>query len=462
MATPANKKLAPDVKTVYDDIRYRMNITDDSTELKAFNEARNKAMTDDQERFNILRGIVGADEEGTLQMPLDTTQAKLYNDWPVREEQLEIPTTKNVLEALGYKDIKDKKGNVTTTAQQAFIADYLNKPKRMTTELEKAKKGFGTYSGEILKRAFRESLKDEQERQTQLARDEALNPSFGDDPRGWFASKVFDLLGSNQKAAYARGEEPGVGDYLADYGGNALMLVPGAGYVKALKMAGRIPKVGNVLTNGATWVANKVPRVASVAEGVVGNSVAPVGTEALKFAGDAVDDDRDAQYNIYNAAIGALTNYGVNDLLIRKASMLNRMLFDNKAGREATKETREALKGAASDAIKAKDVLQAYVVNKLGDGTAANYAANVLRINPDTMKDIYADSERIENARYPKKTVDTTGLNEVDLMYLQRIIDDPDYINNSNDTDFKMWFATRGNELLRGTDDHVPTMEVKY
>ena len=465
MATRADTLSAPDIKTVYDDIRARLKYTDDSTELKTFNEARAKAMTDDQERFNILRGLVGEDNEGTLQMPADTTQAKLYKDWPIREEKLEIPTTKNVLKALGYEDQKDKDGNVKTTAQQAFIADYLKRPKRMATELENSKKGFGTYSSEILKQAFRESLADEQERQTQIAREEALNPSFSDDPRGWVASKVMDLLGSNQKAAYMRGEEPSVGDYLADYGGNALMFVPGAGYVKAAKTVGGLAnkfKVGSKVLSGVNTLAGKAPRATSIAEGVVGNSVAPVGTEVLKYAGDVVDDDREAQFNPYSAALGALTNYGVNDLLLRKAGQLNKMLLDSKAGRAATQETREALKGAASDKIKAKDVLQAYVVNKLGDGKAASYAANVFRIDPNTMKAIYADRDRVENARYPKKEIDKTDLNEVDLMYLQKIIDDPDYITDSNDTDFRMWFATRGNELLRGTDYHVPTMEVKF
>lgn len=444
---------APDIYNVFDKLRAE----GDEAKLSAFEAARRKAMTDDQERFEILRGLMPRDNEGTIQLPPDSVHAAPFNGWPTREEQIQIPTTAAVLGILKYSDTKDDKGNVTKTAQEKFIEDYLKKPKAMVKDLEK-NKGFGVKSADILKQAFRESLKDEEERQTQKAREEALNPSIGEEPLGWALSKGMDLFGSNSKAAYSRGETPSIGDVAADVGGNALMMVPGAGYVKLAKLgASKIPVATNVLSS----IGSKAPRASRVAQGVFGNSVAPVGAEALKYGGDALDADRDAQFNVYNAALGALTNFGVNDILLRKAGQFNKMMMDNQAGRAATKETREALKGTADDKIKAKDILQAFVVNKMGDGTAINYAAGRLGITPATLKSINEDKAHVEEARYPKAPL-PTDIDETDAKYIKQIVENPKKIYESNDTDFKMWFATRGNELLRGTEYHVPTWEVKF
>lgn len=446
---------APDIYNVFDQLRAE----GDEAKLAAFEAARRKAMTDDQERFEILRGLMTKDNEGTIQLPPDSVHAAPFNGWPTREEQIQIPTTAAVLGILKYSDTKDSNGNVTKTAQEKFIEDYLTKPKAMAKDLAKQNKGFGVKSADILKQAFRESLKDEEERKTQKRRLEVLSGTAEDTP--WYdkiAAKLMPYFASNELEAYKRGEDPSIGDYAADLGGNALMLVPGAGYVKGAKIAAsKLPVATKVLSS----IVSKAPRASRVAQGVFGNSVAPVGTEALKYGGDAIDSDRDAQFNVYNAALGALTNFGVNDILLRKAGQFNKMMMDNQAGRAATKETREALKGAADDKIKAKDILQAFVVNKMGDGSAINYAAGRLGITPATLKAINEDKARVEEARYPKAPL-PTDIDETDAKYIKQIIDNPKKIYESNDTDFKMWFATRGNELLRGTEYHVPTWEVKF
>jgi hypothetical protein len=361
-----------------------------------------------------------------------------------------------VLSSLGYKDSKDKDRKVTKTAQEKFIDDYLSKRNYLTEKLAKKVPGFGTKSADILKQAFTESVKDVADNETKKRREEVLSGTAEDTPwYDWIAAKAMPLFANRELEAYKRGEDPSIGDYASDLGGNALMMVPGSGYVKVMQ---KVPLAAKVLSG----VANKLPNAAKVAEGVVGNSVAPVATEGLQFAGDAIDSDRTAKYNTSAALMGALTNYGVNDLLLRKAGQLNKLLLDNEAGRKATTEARDALKGASTGNIKANDVLQAYVVNKLGDGRAAEYAATRFGIDPKTLKAVRQNIEEIDNERYPEKPVDMDGLTDVDSMYIQRIIDNPESVFDDADTDFKMWFATRGNELLRGTKYHVPTLEVKF
>lgn len=456
---------APDIYNVFDQLRRE----GDEAKLAAFEAARRKAMTDDQERFEILRGLMPRDNEGTLQLPPDSANAAPYNGWPTREEQIQFPTTAAVLGSLKYTDSKDEKGNVTKTAQAKFIEDYLKKPKALAKELEKSNKGFGVKSADILRQAFRESLKDEEERQTQQNREETLNPEFGKDPIGWAQSRFMDLFMGNQKDAYMRGEDPSIGDYAADIGGNALMFVPGTGYVK---VASKIPGVGRVATRAADFAISKAPRVApkvvGVGKSVGGNAVAPFATEGLQYAGDAIDSDRDANFNSSRAILGTLTNVGVNDVLARMGSKLFKTTLDKEAASAANKELRETLKGASKsntdkvfkDAIN-QDHLQAYVVNKLGGDKAADFGATSLGVAPPIVKDLRENAKEVNDARYPKAPL-PTDIDETDAKYIKQIIDNPKKIYESNDTDFKMWFATRGNELLRGTEYHVPTCEVKF
>lgn len=456
---------APDIYNVFDQLRRE----GDAEKLAAFEAARRKAMTDDQERFEVLRGLMPMDNEGTVQLPPDSANAAPYNGWPTREESIQIPTTAAVLGALKYSDTKDKNGNVTKTAQAKFIEDYLKKPKTMAKELEKGNKGFGVKSADILKQAFRESVKDEEDRQTIEAREAALNPSFGDSPLGWAQSRFMDLFMGRQKDAYMRGEEPSVGDYMADIGGNALMFVPGTGFVK---VASNVPKLGTAAAKVANYAVTKAPRVApkviGVGKSVGGNAVAPAATEALQYAGDAMDSDREAKYNSSRALLGTLTNVGVNDVLANMGSKLFTTTLDKKAAEAANKELRETLKGASEsntdkifkDALN-QDHLQAYLVNKLGGDKSADFGATALGINPPIVKELRQNVKDVDDARYPKAQL-PTGIDEVDAKYIKQIVENPKKIYESNDTDFKMWFATRGNELLRGTEYHVPTWEVKF
>ena len=266
-----------------------------------------------------------------------------------------------------------------------------------------------------------------------------------------------------------RGEDPSIGDYAADIGGNALMFVPGTGFIKT---ASKIPGVGRAAASAADFAISKAPRVApkvvGVGKSVGGNAVAPFATEGLQYVGDAIDSDRDANFNSSRAILGTLTNVGVNDVLARMGGKLFKTTLDKEAASAANKELRETLKGASKsntdkvfkDAIN-QDHLQAYIVNKLGGDRAADFGATSLGVSPPIVKDLRENAKEVNDARYPKAPL-PTDIDETDAKYIKQIIDNPKKIYESNDTDFKMWFATRGNELLRGTEYHVPTWEVKF
>lgn len=456
-----------DIKKV--ETYWRKNAEDsgDSTKLAKLNESIKKAITDDQARFEILRGIMPVDNEGTTELPADTSLANMYNNWPRREEEVKIPTTKDIISSLDFKDVKDEDGNVTT-AQEQFIAEYLKRPKNLTEKLEKKRPDFGSHSKELLKRAFQQSVYDVQEAQTQKRREEVLNATAEDATLMDKALSPFmSLFMNSQKKAYMRGEDPSVGDYASDILGNALMAVPGAGYIK---VGSKIPLVGKGVTKAAEWVATKAPkagpRATAVLKSVGGNAVAPFATEGLQYAGDAIDSDRTADYNLGRAVLGTLTNIGVNDILVRGAGGVNKLLLDRQAAREVSKDVANTLKGKASDKIGIGDAVQAYVVNKLGDQKAAEYAANKLGIGQETVKAWRKDSEDTDNARYINKEAEEQAIlnaaqDEVDAKYLQMIVDNPDVLKFSNDTGFKMWLVTRGNDLLRGTSIHRPSWEVQ-
>ena len=437
----------------------------DSLRLAQFNEARNKAMTDDQSRYEILRRFLPQDEEGTIVMPIDTTVAKQFEGWPRREEEIKIPSAQTVLKGLGYEDRKDKKGKVTKSAQEIFVDDYLKRPKYLTEKLSKDK-AFGTKSADILKTLFRESVYDIADKETQKRREEVISGTAEDTPwYDWLAAKAMPIFTPREQEAYLRGEDPSLGDYAADIGGNALMMVPAAKYAQVATKIPGVVKAGKFLASKG----NAGERAAKVISSVFGNSAAPVATETLQYVGDAIDPNAEAEFNTSRAALGALTNIGVNDVLIPKAAALNKMLLDNQASRQATKEAREALRGAVTGKVPTIDP-QAYLVNKLGNSRAADYAATKFGIGKETMDALRQNEKDIDDIRYGKDVREANALNalmesnieELDKKYIQKIIDNPDELLYSDDTGFKMWLITRGNDLLRGTKYHRPTWEVTY
>lgn len=425
--------------------------------------------TDGEAQYKIRQLLQGLDNEGRAYKSDSTTaMSKALNSWPDREEKIELPTAAAVIKDLGYADDKDKKGNVTKTAQEKFVEDYLKRPKTMRDELAEKKPQFGTKSADILKQVFTASVYDIADKETKKRREEVINGTAEDSP--WYdklAGKVLlPLFGDRQREAYLRGEDPSLGDYAADVGGNLMMLVPSAKYVQ---LAGKVPGVAKAGQLASTKIS---PVASKLGASLFGNTVAPVGSEVLQYAGDQFHDNevnrRDPQFNSSRAVLGSLANFGVNDIILRGAGKAGRVLFDTETSGQIKKQAREALKGASND-VTAKDYAQAYVVNKMGGKKAADYAAASLQIDPQLLKDLRQNADDVDAARYFDQEAENAKLNMMleeaqsnqDRKYLEMIQKDPNVIKNSTDTGFRMWFVTRGNDLLRGTSLHVPTLEVK-
>ena len=456
--------MAEDIRSFINDYNELLRLHPESQE--DIKQIVRESSTDGEAQYKIRQLLQGLDDEGRAPKA-DSTYAmsKALNSWPDRAEKIELPTTATVLKSLGYADDKDKDGNVTKTAQEQFVEDYLKRPKTMRDDLAAKHPQFGTKSADILQQVFRSSLKDIEVAATQKRREEVINGTAEDSP--WYdklAGKVLlPLFGDRQREAYLRGEDPSLGDYAADVGGNMMMLVPSAKYVQ---LAGKVPgvaKAGQLASTKLSPVASKL------GASLFGNTVAPVGSEVMQYAGDQFHDNevnaRDPQFNSSRAILGSLANFGVNDILLRGAGKAGRVLFDTETAGQIKKQAREALKGASND-ISAKDYAQAYVVNKLGGKKAADYAAASLHMDPKLLKDLRLNAQEVDDARYYDAEEERNRILEAaqsaqDEKYLKMILDDPEIINKSNDTSFKMWFVTRGNDLLRGTTVHVPTLEVK-
>lgn len=103
------------------------------------------------------------------------------------------------------------------------------------------------------------------------------------------------------------------------------------------------------------------------------------------------------------------------------------------------------------------------VVNKYGSQKDANLASSMLGLGK--MDDLVKNQEERElknkRAVENRNIMDRDDLDETDRKYLQQVIDNPDMMKFSNDTGFKLWLMTRGNDLLRGTSYHRPTWEVE-
>lgn len=103
------------------------------------------------------------------------------------------------------------------------------------------------------------------------------------------------------------------------------------------------------------------------------------------------------------------------------------------------------------------------VVNKYGSQKDANLASSMLGLGK--MDDLVKNQEERElnnkRAIENRNIMGRNDLDETDRKYLQQVIDNPDMMKFSNDTGFKLWLMTRGNDLLRGTSYHRPTWEVE-
>lgn len=107
--------------------------------------------------------------------------------------------------------------------------------------------------------------------------------------------------------------------------------------------------------------------------------------------------------------------------------------------------------------------LRSEAVNKYGSQKDANLASSMLGLGKldDLMKN---QAERELNNRRAVENQNLMArpdLDETDKKYLQQVIENPKMVQFSNDTGFKLWLLTRGNDILRGTSYHRPTWDTE-
>lgn len=118
-----------------------------------------------------------------------------------------------------------------------------------------------------------------------------------------------------------------------------------------------------------------------------------------------------------------------------------------------------------NSAVSNTGAARAEVVNKYGTDKDASIASNMLGIGTPVMKDLTEGlNERLlENRRAAenRQLMANPELTDTDRKYLQEIIDNPKKLKFSNDTGFKLWLVTRGNDLIRGTSYFRPAFAVE-
>lgn len=114
--------------------------------------------------------------------------------------------------------------------------------------------------------------------------------------------------------------------------------------------------------------------------------------------------------------------------------------------------------------------MKAWGVNRYGNDKDADIVSTRLGLGTTLTGDLktrqeerqLADRRRAENANL--RSVDTLNgepLTETDRKYIEGIIQNPGMLKFSNDTGFKLWLVTRGNDLLRGTSYFRPSWDVE-
>ena len=265
-------------------------------------------------------------------------------------EEPAIPTMDVVFTKLGIKDTKDKK------AYEHFMEDFPKKANKYKSKLLNDR-NWGERGWETVRDLWRQAVPQYEQEKAQKARAKEVG----------FIEKV---LFPRSTERYISGQEIQDKDVALDVGENAIMAIPGTGWVGA---AGKIPRVGGVIARGASRFPN--------ASRILGNAFAPVISE---FADDLAYDpgegmDDRADFSVADAALGTAINNAADYAVMRQLTEPLRRFggVANSGGRGAAREavseigstTKKRLKDAA-DANRAKINETASAVISGGSPTA--------------------------------------------------------------------------------------------
>lgn len=121
------------------------------------------------------------------------------------------------------------------------------------------------------------------------------------------------------------------------------------------------------------------------------------------------------------------------------------------------------VKRAYNSAVSNTGAARSELVNKYGTQSDANLFSSMAgfgrteELAKDQAERELKNRRAVENV----KLMENEGLTDTDRKYMKKIIENPYILESSNDTGFRMWLITRGQDLLRGTSYFRPAWEVE-
>lgn len=436
---------------------------------------------------------------------LGTVPAWITGENIVESDEPVIPTLSAIIEAAGLKDDK-KETKGARTALEKFLEDFQDRKKREKMRDNIVKNAnLGELGWETAKELWKQATLDKMGTEIEKNRVDYIN---GDGTEQDVAEKVGGLamkfFTPRRYEALARGEDPTWKDNMGDAIESGLMMVPATKYTKVFsKILGPARKI----------LENKV------AANVVGNSLAPILSEAMD---DVMRDEDDPNmerqdFSLGDAAMGALTNLGVNQGLARllgasgrigtgeltsgsgggmRRAVINMLESMGKSRNERglgsalpefvqnakdklpNNRVSRIIGGGIKGLDKTLDLLgmgaPTLLVNRYGTDKDAKIGAALFNmvgasgIDPVKTIEEIRDDERADmrNRKTAKelegiiKASDVLGLDSRDIGYIKAVQEDPSILTRGiagpEGDDFKIWLIERGHKLLRGTSAHRP------
>lgn len=425
-------------------------------------------------------------------------------------DEPKIPTLSEIIKAAGIKDdAKGSKGE--RSALDKFLEDFTDPEKRekMRSNIVK-NEALGELGWDTAKDLWKQATLDRMNANIDKSRADYLRgKGEGQGVGDWLGGLAMKFFTPRRYEAFARGEDPTWKDDMGDAIESGLMMVPATKYAKVFsKILGPARKI----------LENKV------ASNVVGNSLAPILSEAMDDVMRAEDDPNTERqdFSLGDAAMGALTNLGVNQGLarilgasgrigtgeltsgsgggMRRAAikMLENMgksrnerglgsalpeFVQNAMDKLPNNRVSRIIGGGLKGLDKSLDILgmgaPTLLVNRYGTDKDAKIGAALFNmvgasgIDPVKAIEEIRDDERTDmrNRKTAKelegilKASDVLGLDSRDIGYIKAVQEDPSILTRGiagkEGDDFKIWLLEKGHRLLSGTSAHRPLWDVE-
>lgn len=436
---------------------------------------------------------------------LGTVPAWITGEGIEISEEPKIPTLSEIIKAAGLKDdAKDSKGY--RSALDKFLEDFSDPKERekMRKNIESDAK-LGELGWETAKDLWKQATLDRMNADIDKNRADYLRgKGEGQGVGDWIGGLAMKFFTPRRYEAFARGEDPTWKDNLGDAIESGLMMVPATKYSNVFsKILGPARKI----------LENKV------AANVVGNSMAPILSEAMDDVMRGEDDPNTERqdFSLGDATMGLFTNLGVNKGLARllgasgqigtgelqsgsgsgmrraAINMLENMgksrkerglgsalpeFIQNAKEKLPNNRVSSIIGGGLKGLDKSLDILgmgaPTLLVNRWGNDKDAKLGAVLFNmvgasgIDPFKTVEEIRDDERADmrNRKTAKemegiiKASDVLGLDSRDIGYIKAVQEDPSILTRGiagpQGDDFKIWLLEKGHKLLRGTSAHRP------